>query len=70
MNVGRKHLVGWMELIPNYSRSKLYVVNILISWYQKNKNTSCPKMVSVFAVHDKYLPVLDATSPTWDLGEE
>ena len=23
MNVGRKHPVGWMELIPNYSRSKL-----------------------------------------------
>ena len=56
MNVGRKHLVGWMELIPNYSRSKSYVVNIVISLCQK-----IPAVVSVFAIHDKYLPELDVT---------
>ena len=68
MKVGRKHLIGWMELIPNYSRSKLYVVNILISWYQKN--TSYPKVVSVFVVPTNIYQNLMQPSPSWDLGEE
>ena len=60
MNVGRKYLVGWMEL------AKLFKVKIICCEYSHfivSKNTSCPKVVSVFAVHDKYLPELDTTFP-------